>query len=153
MSALLSFDPGDPHVGVALWVQTGDRWICRRAREHTPNEFIDILRRLLAEAKIQRVAYEVFALGGEQEAMMQKGSTFGMVEVIGSARHECRLYDIDLEPVQRSRRKSALTRMRAVGWKFPRGAPSHVKDAIAVGAVVLDWRAVDHIPGDGVERT
>lgn len=154
MTALLSIDPGDPHVGVALWVENDDgRWRCRRAREMTPVEFADALEQLLSGGKIQRVAYEVFALGGGQEALYQKGSTFGTVEVIGTARTLCRWHGIEMEPVSRARRKSTLTRMKAVRWKFPPGAPTHVKDAIAVGATALDWRAASHVAGDGVERT
>lgn len=152
MSALLSIDPGAPHVGAALWVEYDGRWVCRRARELTPEEYGDLIRDFCDNRKVELVAYETFRLGGGQEALQQKGSTFGTVECIGLARHFCRWNGIGFIPIERGVRRATLMRMKAVRWGFPRGASDHVRDAIAVGASALNWRAADHHDGDGVER-
>lgn len=150
---LASFDPGWPHCGTAIWEYRGGRWVCTAAREVDPERFADSLHALLIAGKLTRVAYEVFRLGGGQEAMQQLGSTFGTVEVIGQARLLCRWHGIEMEPIERGVRRATLTRMKAVKWGFPRGSPTHVKDAIAVGASALDWRAANHEPGDGVRTS
>lgn len=149
---LLSFDPGDPHVGLAMWQysETEERWICTQAKEVEPVEFRAVVKRLTGRHLVDRVAYEIFRMTGGQEAMYQKGSTFKTVEVIGAARDYCDTAGVPLIGCERGERRATLKRMRAIGWRFPPGSPAHVKDAIAVGATVLQWRAVDHIEGDGV---
>lgn len=153
---LLSVDPGSVHVGVAIWEydESVGRWFCDVAREVDPVRYADkVVGGLIDQGKIDRIAIEAFHLGGGQEALYQKGSSFGMVELIGLTRHHARWIGVTFEEVTRSQRKGALTRMKAIGWRFPVGSPTHVKDAIAVGAVVLEWRAANHVEGDGVRRT
>lgn len=147
---LLSVDPGSVHVGVALWELHSNRWRCVSAKEVTPDEYADLIRRTVGQNTIGRVAYEVFRLTGGDEAARQRGSTFGMVELIGLTRHFCRWHGATIEGFERGNRKSALTRMKAVGWRFPRRVADHVLDAIAVGACATDWSAADHVPGDGM---
>lgn len=148
---LLSVDPGDPHVGVALWVRSGprDRWRCTRAREMLPEAYADSVVKIIDGCQVDAVAMEAFRLGGGQEAMYQKGSSFGMVELIGLTRHHCRWVGMPFVLVPRDQRSNTLKRMKTVKWGFPRGAGGHVWDAIAVGARVLGWSAADHVEGDG----
>lgn len=147
---LFSFDPGGPHVGIAMWELRGERWRCTQARECLPEEFGDYVRRFIDGGLVTAVAYEVFRLGGGREAMQQRGSTFPTVECIGLARHHCRWAGVEFRGVERGVRKATLTRMKAIGWQFPRGVSGHVRDAIAVGAAALGWRAADHFEGDGI---
>lgn len=149
---LLAIDPGDPHVGLAMWQREtpDDRWVCTQAKEVTPDEFRDIVQRFTSQRLVGRVGYEVFRLAGGQEAAQQKGSTFKTVEVIGIARGYCESAGISFDGCERGERRATLKRMRAIGWRFPPGSPTHVKDAIAVGATLLGWRAANHVEGDGV---
>lgn len=147
---LLAIDPGDPHVGLAFWQLVGGRWRCEKAREVTPERYADALYAMFNKDQLHRIACEKFQLGGGQEALRQAGSTFGTVECIGWARHLCRLHDVPFELVTRSQRANAVKRMKAIGWRFPRGASDHIRDAIAVGAFATGWRASNHIEGDGV---
>lgn len=147
---LASVDPGDPHVGTAVWELHDGLWMCVSAKEVTPERFADSLNKLLARGMFDRVAYEAFRLGGGQEALMQRGSVMPAAETIGQLKLLCRWYGILPEPVERDPRKATLTRMKAVKWAFPRGCGNHVRDAIAVGAHATGWRAADHVPGDGV---
>lgn len=148
---LLAFDPGDPHVGVSLWHRPdGGRWECLKAKEMTPDQFADLIFDVTANGRITAMAYEIFRLGGGQEALRQQGSTFGTVELIGLARHHARWASIDFQGFERGNRASALKRMKAVRWQFPRGCSDHVRDACAVGACYTRWTANDHFDGDGV---
>lgn len=149
---LFSFDPGAPHVGIAMWEysETEGRWVCFQAKECTPDEFEAYCKRFTERGLISAMAYEIYRLGGGEEAARQLGSTFPTVECIGIAKHYCRLHGIPITGCERGERRATLKRMRAVGWKFPRGSSDHVKDAIAVGATILEWRAANHIEGDGV---
>lgn len=151
MTVLLAVDPGAPHCGVAIWHDLSGQWQCRQALELTPDEYQDRLRTYLERSKLDRLAYEEYRLGSGREAAFQRGSTLGVVEVIGATKALCREFDIEPEPVQRARRKAALRRMRAIGYRFPVGCSDHVRDAVAVGAVAVDWRAIEHLDGDGVE--
>lgn len=155
---LLSFDPGDPHVGWAIWellpdqLSFGERWKCMQAGELTPEGFIDMLRDELELNDVNpftRVAGEEFKLFADV-AMQQTGSSFGTVEVIGAARHLCRWANMPFELVTPSNRDACFTKMKAVGYRFPKDAAGHAKSAICVGAVATGWRAVKHYEGDGV---
>lgn len=146
----MSFDPGSTHVGLALWELSGGRWYCQKAKEVTPERFADVLVLALNQGKLSRVAGESFNLQSDK-ALQQIGSSFGTVECIGLARHECRWHGIELEEITPAVRKGAYKRMRAVQWRFPVGVPDHVWSAICVGACATGWSARNHFEGDGCD--
>lgn len=80
---VLSVDPGDKHVGVALWAYEEDKgWICESAQETTVAEFVDILEVGLKGGGIGCVVYEIFQLYGDK-AQAQTGSEFETSQLIG----------------------------------------------------------------------
>lgn len=86
----VSVDPGDRHVGVALWHGP----VCFKAYETEPDAFVDELVTMIHRDGLALVAYERFLLRGELMAQ-QQGSEFFTSQLIGATRHLCRRAKID----------------------------------------------------------
>ena len=78
-----SVDPGDVHVGLAVW--SGAR--CREAVETRPDDMVD--RLVDVQPRPALLVLEAFALRGNLMAE-QQGSEFLTSQLIGALRHVCR---------------------------------------------------------------
>ena len=142
---MVSVDPGDPHVGVAVWSRSSVdavEWQLETAVETTPNAFLDdLFDRCQKSQGGFVVAYERFLLRGGRAALAQTGSELGVVQTIGALKWIARACSTEVIGVTPSERASARARMRGVGFPFPRGATDHARDAAAVGAYAVGWSA------------
>lgn len=80
---VVSVDPGDKHVGVAIWGHDPQQgWTCEAAQEMTVPEFVSMLETGLKLGGIGCVVYEIFQLYGDK-AQAQTGSEFETSQLIG----------------------------------------------------------------------
>lgn len=136
----LSIDPGGVHVGVATWTNNRGHWECVEADEWQPEPFEDELRDWVSA--LTSVSVETFRLRGGKGALVQQGSTFPEVELIGVIRALCRWHGIPLIPIEPSMRAASLQRASALGYRWrAHGHGGHAKDAEAVGISALRLNA------------
>lgn len=88
---MIAVDPGDVHCGVAFFEQvktTGAKakqWECVWTQEYYPDEWLDVLMRILVENRLRRLVYERWRLYADK-ASVQTGSEFVSTQVIGVMR-------------------------------------------------------------------
>lgn len=83
---ILAIDPGDVHVGVALFDRNEDGWFCCRVWEERPDEFERWFTNAVCTYAIRTVVLESFSLYGDK-AMEQTGSSFLTCQLIGSIKY------------------------------------------------------------------
>jgi len=122
---VLAIDPGDPHCGLARFVD-GE---CVAAAEFKPERMLGLLELWFTESKIDKVVCEEWRLYG-QFAATQSGSTMPTVEVIGVIRWLCRRWGVELI-MQAALVKVPIQRiLKAHGVKLQSwGHGDHAKDA------------------------
>lgn len=141
MRRVLAIDPGDPHVGVAIWYGEGESWTLDSAVEMLPDQALDYEWNQCYRGVVTEVAYERFRLRGGIGALQLAGSELEVVQVIGVIKWIAKRFDIPVHGYTNSDRSAALVRMRSRGFSFPKKAGGHGRDAAAVGAVHIGWRA------------
>lgn len=90
--ALVAIDPGDAHVGFAVFVMDGAHPACAAAVELTPDEAADRLAGMIARNELHAVAVEKFTLYAEK-ALAQVGSEMQTPELIGVIKYLVRTHN------------------------------------------------------------
>lgn len=75
-------DPGDVHVGFALFKNEGEGWYCAEAWESDPEAAEDLMANVVPSPNVTLVCFERFRLFGHL-AMQQVGSEFRASQLIG----------------------------------------------------------------------
>lgn len=85
---LIAIDPGDVHVGLAMFDDDNpeDEWRCRYAIEASPDKALDDFALLLLEGDLDFVIWEQFRLYADK-AMEQTGSEMLTSQMIGVIRY------------------------------------------------------------------
>lgn len=90
---LIAVDPGDKHVGVALFVRENDGHpACAWAVEMTPTETADLIAGMLTRDELAMVAIERFTLYADK-ALDQVGSEMLTSELIGVIKYLVRVHN------------------------------------------------------------
>lgn len=146
----LSVDPGAPHVGIAIWKPCDGGWYCAWGQETTPDDYVDRLWKSLNQIfTLSWVAMESFHLFPDK-AKQQTGSSFPMVELIGTTRQLCRIFHVDFRTYTPDERNATFEKAKARGYGYLPDAPGHVKSAVSVGLCRVGWTAANHRSGTGV---
>lgn len=82
-------DPGDVHVGFALFENDGDGWFCSEAWETDPEGAEDLVANVVTNPNVTLVCFERFRLFGHL-AMQQVGSEFRASQLIGVIKYLAR---------------------------------------------------------------
>lgn len=85
---IVAVDPGDEHVGTAVFTPDGRRTEGHRVvcvQEYTPDDWLDVMAYMLIAGKMKTLVYERFLLDGAL-AREQTGSEFVTVQLIGVMR-------------------------------------------------------------------
>jgi hypothetical protein len=130
---MVAIDPGDVHVGFAVFAQDGEHPACAYAMEVTPDEATRRVHGMLARNELAVVCYERFALYADK-AMSQVGSEMLTPEMIGVIKYLVAVHNEHADGVE----KSAWAPDRIELWS--EGA--HVKKAIRAQ---LKARGIDRV--------
>ena len=131
----ISFDPGDVHVGVAVF----DQGRCVQCMEQTPLGSLKMLLGLLKDKELDHVVIERYQLY-PNKAMLQSGSDMLTSQLIGAMRALAWLYDVPVTLQQAALKKptEALIRRRNIE-RLSFGKGDHAKDAETHGYTYL-WK-------------
>ena len=131
----ISFDPGDVHVGVAVF----DQGRCVQCMEQTPLGSLKMLLGLLKDKELDHVVIERYQLY-PNKAMLQSGSDMLTSQLIGAMRALAWLYDVPVTLQQAALKKptEALIRRRNIE-RLSFGKGDHAKDAESHGYTYL-WK-------------
>lgn len=131
----ISFDPGDVHVGVAVF----DQGRCVQCMEQTPLGSLKMLLGLLKDKELDHVVIERYQLY-PNKAMLQSGSDMLTSQLIGAMRALAWLYDVPVTIQQAALKKptEALIRRRKIE-RLSFGEGDHARDAESHGYAYL-WR-------------
>jgi RNase H-fold protein (predicted Holliday junction resolvase) len=134
---LIALDPGDKHVGVALFERRPDtllRWACIVAYEMGPTEAVDSLADMLRDGDLDTIVYERFALYLDKAAE-QAGSTMETAQMIGVIRYLHRtLADhtkvaLVEQPASIKKPTRSLVKRRGIKPVAPKTAGDHARDS------------------------
>lgn len=131
----ISFDPGDVHVGVAVF----DQGRCVQCMEQTPLGSLKMLLGLLKDKELDHVVIERYQLY-PNKAMLQSGSDMLTSQLIGAMRALAWLYEVPVTLQQAALKKptEALIRRRNIE-RLSFGKGDHAKDAESHGYTYL-WK-------------
>ena len=138
MYPMISVDPGEIHVGVAVWdserVQTtadyeyGDRWVCQDAFETSPVPFLRALQIAVGSGIVQTVVFERFVLqptgasaclGTDMETSQMIGAIFLSVNGRCTLVGQVNSIKIPTRSVLKARKlRSVAKRLKAGGHAF-----------------------------------
>jgi hypothetical protein len=79
---MLFIDPGDVHVGLAVFTEALDGWLCTEAFEMSPDNAELFLKEVVQRGEFSVIGYERFRLFGHL-ALAQTGSEFRASQMIG----------------------------------------------------------------------
>ena len=131
----ISFDPGDVHVGVAVF----DQGRCIQCMEQTPLGSLQMLLRLLKNNELDHVVIERYQLY-PNKAMLQSGSDMLTSQLIGAMRALAWLHDVPVTLQQAALKKPAESLIKRRGiQRLSDGEGGHAKDAESHGYIYL-WR-------------
>ncbi len=135
----VSIDPGDLHVGFAIWIGED----CVDVQELTPDECVNALRNMAENGVLERVMYERFALQPDK-AKFLLGNEFLTSQLIGQIKLVCRWYGVQCGgylPMEH-KRIYKMTWFKQLTWHQRRAMPysgkgtpgaKHCMDAWCVG--------------------
>ena len=138
-------DPGDVHVGFALFQDVGEGWYCSEAWELDPEGAEDLVALIVTNPEVTLVCFERFRLFGHL-AMQQVGSEFRASQLIGvikylvrtrgHAKLQLEVQDPNVQPVA----EKWASKKNILLLSVSRGKGAHAKSAELHGWFYLGRR-------------
>ena len=128
LTRFLSIDPGEEHVGVAMFSRSDGKWEAMWSNTSAPDRAVDYIWHTVAHLAVDNVIAEQWRV----YPGMAEWSECRTAEVIGVVRHLCRRFNIPFETVPARVKNPARAFVRRADIPLI-GDTVHAKDAELIG--------------------